>query len=59
MQFVLLTQYFDTLNNIGQNGKNTSILIPHSPSAMKDLQQQIVEGTLIGKKLQEASDDDD
>ena len=59
MQFVLLTQYFDTLNNIGQNGKNTSILIPHSPSAMKDFQQQIVEGTLIGKKLQEASDDDD
>ncbi|MCT4583043.1 MAG: SPFH domain-containing protein [Flavobacteriales bacterium] len=59
MQFVLLTQYFDTLNNIGQNGKNTSILVPHSPSAMKDFQQQIVEGTLIGKKLQEASDDDD
>lgn len=58
MQFVLLTQYFDTLNNIGQNGKNTSILIPHSPSAMKDFQQQIVEGTLIGKKLQEASEDD-
>lgn len=56
MQFVLLTQYFDTLNNIGQNGKNTSILIPHSPSAMKDFQQQIVEGTLIGKKLQSASD---
>lgn len=59
MQFVLLTQYFDTLNNIGQNGKNTSILIPHSPSSMKDFQQQIVEGTLIGKKLQDASEDDD
>jgi regulator of protease activity HflC (stomatin/prohibitin superfamily) len=59
MQFVLLTQYFDTLNNIGQNGKNTSILIPHSPSAMADFQQQIVNGTLIGKKLQEASEGDD
>ena len=59
MQFVLLTQYFDTLNNIGQNGKNTSILIPHSPSAMADFQQQIVNGTLIGKKLEEASGDDD
>ncbi len=58
MQFVLLTQYFDTLNNIGQNGKNTSILIPHSPSAMQDFQQQIVNGTLIGKKLEEASSDD-
>ncbi|MCC7452905.1 MAG: SPFH domain-containing protein [Crocinitomix sp.] len=59
MQFVLLTQYFDTLNNIGQNGKNTSILIPHSPSAMADFQQQIVNGTLIGKKLQEASEGDE
>ena len=59
MQFVLLTQYFDTLNNIGQNGKNTSILIPHSPSAMMDFQQQIVNGTLVGKKLVEASTDDD
>lgn len=59
MQFVLLTQYFDTLNNIGQNGKNTSILIPHSPSAMQDFQQQIVNGTLIGKKLEQASSSDD
>ncbi len=59
MQFVLLTQYFDTLNNIGQNGKNTSILVPHSPSAMKDFQQQIIEGTLIGKKLESASEGDD
>ncbi len=58
MQFVLLTQYFDTLNNIGQNGKNTSILVPHSPSAMKDFQQQIIEGTLIGKKLENASEDE-
>ncbi|MFT5823606.1 MAG: regulator of protease activity HflC (stomatin/prohibitin superfamily) [Crocinitomix sp.] len=59
MQFVLLTQYFDTLNNIGQNGKNTSILIPHSPSAMQDFQSQIVNGTLVGKKLVDASDSND
>ena len=59
MQFVLLTQYFDTLNNIRQNGKNTSILIPHSPSAMADFQQQIINGTLVGKKLEEGTEDDD
>ena len=51
MQFVLLTQYFDTLNNIGANSKNSSVLIPHSPSAMKDFQQQIVEGTIISSKM--------
>ena len=53
MQFVLLTQYFDTLNNVGSQSKNTSILIPHSPSAMKDFQSQIIEGTLVGNKLGE------
>jgi regulator of protease activity HflC (stomatin/prohibitin superfamily) len=51
MQFVLLTQYFDTLQSVGSNSKNTSILIPHSPSAMKDFQSQIMEGTFVGKKL--------
>jgi len=51
MQFVLLTQYFDTLNHIGANGKNTTILIPHSPGAMADFQQQVISGTLIGGKI--------
>ena len=59
MQFVLLTQYFDTLNNIGQNGKNTSILIPHSPGAMQDFQDQIIKGTLVGKKLEDAISSND
>ena len=59
MQFVLLTQYFDTLNNIGANGKNSSILIPHSPSAMADFQQQIINGTLVGGQLKEAAEGDD
>lgn len=53
MQFVLLTQYFDTLNNVGSNSKNTSILIPHSPSAMKDFQQQIIQGTYVGQQLRD------
>jgi regulator of protease activity HflC (stomatin/prohibitin superfamily) len=58
MQFVLLTQYFDTLNNIGIQGKNTTILVPHSPGSMKDFQSQIVEGTLVGQKLNSMSEGD-
>jgi len=56
MQFVLLTQYFDTLNNVGSNSKNTSIMIPSSPGAMKDFQQQIIEGTFVGQKLKSNTD---
>ncbi len=62
MQFVLLTQYFDTLNNIGANGKNTTMLMPHSPGAMADFQQQIVAGTAFGQKMSndlESDDEDD
>jgi regulator of protease activity HflC (stomatin/prohibitin superfamily) len=51
MQFVLMTQYFDTLTAIGANDNNNTVLVPHSPGGMKDFQQQIIEGTYIGKKL--------
>lgn len=50
MQFVLMTQYFDTLNNIGTQSKNTSILVPHSPGAMKDFQEQLITGTLLAEE---------
>jgi len=53
MQFVLLTQYFDTLNSIGTKEGNNTILVPHSPGGMKDFQQQIMEGTFVGQKLNE------
>ena len=59
MQFVLLTQYFDTLNNIGANGKNTTMLMPHSPGAMADFQQQIISGTAFGQKMSEDLEGDD
>lgn len=51
MQFVLMTQYFDTIKDIGSNGKNSSILMPHSPGAMKDFQNQIISGTFVGNEL--------
>lgn len=51
MQFVLMTQYFDTLTAIGSNSTNSTIMVPHSPGGMKDFQQQIIDGTIIGDKL--------
>jgi len=53
MQFVLMTQYFDTIKDIGTNGKNSTILMPHSPGAMKDFQEQIIQGTFVGNDLNE------
>ena len=51
MQFVLMTQYFDTLTSIGANENNNTVMVPHSPGGMKDFQQQIIEGTFVGKEL--------
>lgn len=41
MNLVLMTQYFDTLKDVGtQSGSNT-ILLPHSPSGMHDISEQL------------------
>lgn len=53
MQFVLMTQYFDTIKDIGANSKNSSILMPHSPGGMRDFQDQIIKGTYVGNQLDE------
>jgi regulator of protease activity HflC (stomatin/prohibitin superfamily) len=55
MQFVLMTQYFDTLKDIGSNSKNAAILMPHSPGGMKDFQEQIINGTFIGNNLNDSA----
>ena len=51
MQFVLMTQYFDTIKDIGANSKNSSILMPHSPGGMRDFQEQIINGTFVGNQI--------
>src|SRR5262245_4394516 len=37
MNLVLMTQYFDTLKEIGQASATNTILIPHSPGGMADV----------------------
>ena len=59
MQFVLMTQYFDTIKDIGANSKNSSILMPHSPGGMRDFQDQIIKGTYIGNQMAKDLDSDD
>ncbi|MBP7767238.1 SPFH domain-containing protein [Candidatus Saccharibacteria bacterium] len=41
MNLVMMTQYFDTIKDLGNNGQNNTILIPHSPSGMGDLSDQM------------------
>jgi len=41
MNLVLMTQYFDTLKEIGASSKSNTILIPHSPGSLASLSEQI------------------
>jgi regulator of protease activity HflC (stomatin/prohibitin superfamily) len=55
MQFVLLTQHYDTIKDIGE--KNSAIIVPYSPGNLQNLQQQLMEGNLMADKISELSKD--
>ncbi len=41
MNLVLMTQYFDTLKDVGLSSNSNTIMIPHSPSGMNDISEQL------------------
>jgi len=41
MNLVLMTQYFDTLKDVGMSSNSNTIMIPHSPSGMNDISEQL------------------
>jgi regulator of protease activity HflC (stomatin/prohibitin superfamily) len=55
MMLVLVTQYLDTMKEIGANDKSNTIFVSHSPSAMGDLFRQMQEAILIGQKAASVS----
>ncbi|XP_078448027.1 SPFH/Band 7/PHB domain-containing membrane-associated protein family [Wolffia australiana] len=46
MDLIMVTQYFDTLKDLGNSSKNTTIFIPHGPGHVRDISQQIRDGVL-------------
>src|SRR5450432_4640261 len=50
MMLVLLTQYLDTLKEIGAQGKSNTLFMSHSPVAIGDLFQQMQDAVMIGQK---------
>jgi regulator of protease activity HflC (stomatin/prohibitin superfamily) len=43
MQLVMITQYFDTIKSIGELDKTNTLFLSHSPSAVSDITQQILQ----------------
>ena len=50
MQLVLVTQYFDTLKAIGENDKTNTLFLPHSPSTVRDVSDQIMNAMLVAQR---------
>jgi len=50
MMLVLVTQYLDTMKEIGANDRSNTILMSHSPGAVSDLFRQMQDAVMIGMK---------
>ncbi len=50
MQLVLVTQYFDTLKSIGENDKTSTLFLSHSPGAVTDVSEQILQSMLVADR---------
>ncbi|XP_058762179.1 hypersensitive-induced response protein-like protein 1 [Vicia villosa] len=48
MDMVLITQYFDTMKEIGATSKTSAVFIPHGPGVVRDVASQIRDGLLQG-----------
>lgn len=52
MALVLMTQYFDTLKEVGAQARSNTILMPHSPGAMPDFFEQIQNAIMVGTRAE-------
>lgn len=51
MNLVMMTQYFDTIKELGLSGKNSTILIPHGPGGMQDMSDQIRNAMITAEQV--------
>jgi regulator of protease activity HflC (stomatin/prohibitin superfamily) len=50
MKLVLMTQYFDTMKEIGVSSGSKVILMPHSPGAVSDIANQLSQAIITGEE---------
>lgn len=44
MEMMMITQYFDTLKDVGTTGRSSALFLPHQPSAVADVTEQVRNG---------------
>ncbi|XP_049379663.1 hypersensitive-induced response protein 4 [Solanum stenotomum] len=52
MDLIMITQYFDTIKELGNSSKNTTVFLPHGPGHVRDISQQIRNGLMEAASAQ-------
>ncbi|CAN4120048.1 unnamed protein product [Withania somnifera] len=52
MDLIMITQYFDTIKDLGNSSNNTTVFIPHGPGHVRDIGQQIRNGMMEAASAQ-------
>jgi regulator of protease activity HflC (stomatin/prohibitin superfamily) len=55
MNLVLITQYFDTLKDIGTTQNKSTVFIPHTPGAMNSFSNEVRNAVMSGQMVQDQS----
>ncbi len=50
MQLVMATQYFDTIKSIGESDKTNTLFLSHSPAAVRDISDQILQSMVTAER---------
>lgn len=58
MNLVLMTQYFDTLKDVGLGSNSNTIMIPHSPAGMNDISDQLRNAMITANEVSKKSGHD-
>lgn len=56
MNLVLMTQYFDTLKEIGGSSKSNVVLVPSSPDGFQDIVSQIQKAMIVADRVGRTQD---
>jgi hypothetical protein len=50
VMLVMITQYFDTIKSIGEMDKTNTLFLSHSPGAVRDISEQIMQSMLVADR---------
>jgi regulator of protease activity HflC (stomatin/prohibitin superfamily) len=59
LSLVLMTQYFDTLRDVGVSSRSNTILIPHGPAVLNDLSESLRTAMITANEVAKQHDSND